>query len=282
LASPAQLTVWICSPASLVSCALVMYAYVYHRRNHSVSYLHIIFMIAFNDACFAITSLAGVPEPGNACRAQAFFVVYFLLCSVCWTMALCHYFLEAYVNNHDFIFGSKGVPTMMYAFGQLVPLLPALAPVAIYEPAGEWCWIPATYVAARFCTFYLVVWIGWVYVIYVAVKTRLHYKRLEGQLQANALLEDKEKMVRLQGIKWYPLVLFACYAAGSVARICESIYDEDFTNLTLAHTVMQTLQGVFNAGIYFWTQDLCEDGMFACCRRTNGHAPLTEVTNQTL
>jgi len=256
------IAVLVCSPLSLVGSVGIIGGYLFRRyvSGLPLDYLHFLFLVSLNDTGFAITSLIGPPSDALLCKIQAFFIVYFLLCSVCWTMALSYYILRAYVHDDDFIVENKAVPWWLYAFAQCLPAVVAGLPVNLYTVTGEWCWIPFEYPAWRFCTFYAVVWIGWLFVFYVSYRSRVQYRALGNEQQTPEVVTKRK---RLSSMFYYPLVLILCYAAGTVNRIAESVNEEKFPVWGGIQTVMQCLQGVFNAGIFVFTQDIVAELLLA-------------------
>lgn len=231
-------------------------------------------MISVSDMFYSFGNMLG--DQGDktfGCYLQALLISYFELSSCFWTVTIAHTLYRVlFVPNTHMADMQKLMPKYHFACW-VVPLFLSILPFSTHNmgTSGAWCWISTEEneswgTAWRFVTFYVPLWACIAYNTYVYVLVIRRLRMLTGERiaddepptpdgasrprsESEAARAREERPAVLDRVKYYPLVLTACYFFATINRIVQVSGASVFW-LTVLHTMGASSQGTLNAVVY--------------------------------
>ena len=225
----------VCASLSIMGNTLIIVSYFRFQALRKQSF-RLILYLSIADLGAAAPFFLALGEPdGIICQIQAFLFTFFQLASVLWTVVIGQILYETIVlrlNIEDNV-------VQYYSFALWgVSLIAAVVPLVTgsYGDAQGWCWIEETKelhsvgdvgLWLRVGCFYgpLMLCIMYNFVIYIKIR-----KKIASLIDSTTSDADQfELKVTLQNmhdrLKWYPVILVACYTFPCINRIYQYVQE---------------------------------------------------------
>lgn len=235
---------------SFVSSLFILLCYFLFERLRSFAF-RLVTLIALSDCLYSIGHLLGNLEDGPFCHIQAYIITYFELVSLLVTVliarSLQRVFLQGDLQVEE---DEKWYIIAAWTLPWIVLFLPESTDS--YGPSGTFCWIKghsSIDTAWRFVIFYIWLWSGILYILYVYYNISKKYSFSQSMNQ-----DDINKSKVISRMKYYPLTLIICYFFASINRVYLFVAPQNPSFvLSLLHLIFVSLKGVVNSVIYGYT-----------------------------
>eukprot|EP00933_Yihiella_yeosuensis_P015185 TRINITY_DN13330_c5_g1_i1.p1 TRINITY_DN13330_c5_g1~~TRINITY_DN13330_c5_g1_i1.p1 ORF type:complete len:461 (+),score=51.67 TRINITY_DN13330_c5_g1_i1:71-1384(+) len=257
---------WFSSTLSVLGCLVVIVTFLLFPQLRRYFY-RLVLYLAISDLWLCTSFLIGQSDGPHytKCGVQSLLGVFFGLSSICWTVAIADS-VRRVVLVRDLSVESKHEKRLhIICWGLPLAALVLVLSFRVTGPAGMICWISSSALGTgfRLLTFYLPLWVGIAYCLWVYwCVSRMLRKLLDQQAmqpaddyEAGSVWDYQRDLERqrqtLQLLMHLPLILIFCWAPSTLRRMLDVFNPElDVRWLDYLCVLAGPLQGALNAMIY--------------------------------
>lgn len=244
----------VCSSLSLIGSCFVIVMYLGFKEIRSFPFRLVVYL-SICDALFALGVLLG-PVHESLCQFQAFFVSYFSVGTILWTIIIARTLYLAVIRQVPNV---EDYEWKFLAFGFGMPLIGAVLPFttgSYGEADVGMCWVSLRENKAvgsmwQLFQFYLPLWFAFFYNSYCYYQVRRVVKIVMSQLRSGGEDGSRMRKVGFGRFRFFPLLLIICWSFSTVNRIYLFINpDEPSVELSILAMSFGSIQGLLNAFLY--------------------------------
>lgn len=236
----------IIGPASLSILATLVIIIIYFTQpDLRKKTFNLVFVLAvfdfFNAISFAVPTFEASDSSWN-CQTQAILFNFTSIGTLIWSTFIAVYLYLALVKSY--ILGKKGI-----FFGVFLTLFCCFSSSLInfemntFGKTESLCWVKEEHIYNRIGLFFIPLW--GVVIINSFIYTKLRFKLAQGRIEDSLYLKLNRKL------KFYPLILVACYLVYSIKAGLQTFgvykYELEFSSLA---AIFRCLHGFLNFLVY--------------------------------
>ena len=255
---------------SFLGSLFIILVYFSVARFRSEPSFRLVLYLSLSDLSFSTAWFLGPDATGFRCELQAVLLSYFGLSTVLWTVMIAG---DSYMQIRSARKGSRTGcfserTKLLVCFG--VPLLFAALPFSTdsYGRRIAWCWFKlnngqkAGNVAWQLALFYVPLWAAFIFNFLCSLGFQREYTAMVSELTGLDEAVKRAQMRNAKHMQWYPWVMFACWAVGTVDQVLIYAIPRLETGqlwMGAMHFGFGSLQGIGNAIVYglnreVWTE----------------------------